>query len=74
MLREKLAEIQHEIWAHWMKHQFSVGTFNDDGTWTMPCEKVQQWRRQMDTPYAELSEPEKESDREQADKILPIIT
>lgn len=56
-----------------MRWQFSVGTFNEDGTWTMPAEKVERWQRQMNTPYAQLPENEKEGDREQADKILKVI-
>ena len=73
MLREKLADVQHDIWSHWMRWMFSVGTFNADGTWIMPAEKVQQWQRQMNTPYSELSEQEKESDRDQADKTLSVL-
>lgn len=72
-LREALADVSHEIWAHWMRWQFSVGTFNEDGTWTMPAAKVERWQRQMETPYAKLTEGEKGSDREQADKILAVL-
>jgi hypothetical protein len=32
-----------------------------------------QWRRQMNTPYAYLSEGEKESDREQARPMIVLI-
>lgn len=72
-LREELSDISHSIWSHWMKWMFSVGTFNADGTWTMPADKVERWQRQMNTPYAALPENEKEGDREQADKILKTI-
>jgi hypothetical protein len=73
MLREKLAEIQHKIWAHWMTHLFSVSTLNEDGSCTIPQGKVKRWKRQVQTPYSELSEAEKESDREQADKIIAAL-
>jgi hypothetical protein len=73
MLREKLAEIQHAIWAHWMTHLLSVSTRNEDGTYTIPADKVEQWKRQMHTPYSELSEYEKESDRDQADTVLAVL-
>lgn len=70
MKREALADISHDIWSHWMNWMFTVGTFNADGTWTMPAALVERWQRQMSTSYADLTEREKDSDREQADKIL----
>jgi hypothetical protein len=73
MLREKLAENQHEIWVHWMEYLFSVSNQNEDGSYTIPVDKVSRWKRQMMTPFSELTEQEKESDREQADKILAIL-
>jgi hypothetical protein len=36
-------------------------------------ENVERWRRQIDTPYEQLSEAEKQSDREWADRVLEII-
>ncbi len=45
-----------------------------DGSLIIPPELVNRWYRQMSTPYDELPENEKPSDREQADKILAIIS
>lgn len=73
-LREALADISHDIWTHWMRWQFSVCTQNEDGSLTIPAEKVARWLRQMGTDYADLSEREKDSDREQADKILVVLS
>lgn len=73
-LREKLAAIQHEIWAHWMKYLFSVGAVRGkDGAHIIYPKSVQRWKRQMQTPYNKLSEEEKESDRHQADKVLAVV-
>ena len=83
-LREKLAAEQHEIWAYWMKYMFSQGIrvgpplmpkkpMPDDYAWMMTRDKYNRWRRQMNTSYTELTEKEKESDREMADRILAII-
>ena len=72
-LREGLADVQHEIWSNWMRHLFSVSTMNEDGSVTIPADKVERWQRQIKTPYSELTEQEKDSDRDQADKILGVI-
>lgn len=61
---EILAEKQHAIWAAWMRWMFEQGEMQPDGTWVMPKEKVWRWQRQMNTDYADLSEPEKQSDRD----------
>lgn len=60
---ENLADKVHAVWSHWMQYMFSCGTHNDNGTWTMPKDKVEWWRRQANTVYADLSENEKQSDR-----------
>jgi len=67
---ELLANIQHQIWSHWMKYQFLVCQENPDGSVTIPAEKVERWKRQKNTDYLALSEAEKVSDREQAEKII----
>lgn len=72
-IRERMAAAQHTIWAHWMGHLFAQGTLNEDGSWTMPKEKVEQWQRQMATDFADLSEDEKQSDRDQVDKMLDAV-
>ena len=73
-MKEELAAVQHEIWSHWMKYLFDQCDEEDtDSGWTIPLDKVWRWSRQMTTPYSELSEQEKENDREQADKILAVL-
>lgn len=71
--REALAAVQHEIWAHWTRYQFSVCQHNEDGSITIPAEKVERWTRQANTPYSELSDKEQESDRHQADKVIAVL-
>jgi hypothetical protein len=46
----------------------------DDGSLVIPAELVARWTKQMDTSYSELSEHEKESDREQVRRYLPLIS
>lgn len=78
---EALADVSHEIWAHWMEYFFSTCDFTlpmlmaaiENGSAIVPTEKVERWQRQMKTPYAELTEREKASDREQAYKIIKTL-
>jgi hypothetical protein len=72
-LREQLADAQHAIWSHWMRYMFTCGSLNPDGTWTMPADKVERWQRQMQTPYSGLTDTERRSDRNQANKILSVL-
>ena len=72
-LREQFADLAHAIWAHWMRYMFSCGQQLADDTWIMPADKVKRWTRQMHTPYAELTDKERESDREQADKMIVLF-
>ena len=72
-LREQLADVQHAIWAHWMRYQFSQCLPNGFGGALIPSDKAGRWRRQMDTPYSDLTDKERESDRHQADKVLAVV-
>ena len=70
-LREKLAAIEHERWADWQKWCHKVLRENNP-----PPEQgdiLERWDRQIETPYAELSEREKNSDREQVDRYWQLI-
>lgn len=60
---EILAAIEHERWSAWHKHASSH--------WTN--QNLERWRRQSETPYSELSESEKESDRHEVRKYYPHI-
>ncbi len=72
-LLEQLARVEHERWASWQRYVHSRCTCGTDGSLTIPADLVDRWTRQIDTPYAELTESEKESDREQVRRYLPII-
>lgn len=73
-MREKLAELAHKQWSGWMKYLFSKSNVNVSGGCVLiPAWAAKRWTRQMNTPYSELPEEEKESDREEADKILAVI-
>ncbi len=70
-LREKLAAIEHERWADWQKWCHKVLRENNPSP--EQGDILERWDRQIETPYSELSEREKDSDREQVDRYLPLI-
>lgn len=84
---EKLAAIEHQRWADWQRwvHDccadiwFESAKNGDEvlptrhGGLVIPPELVERWERQIHTPYADLSESEKQSDREQVMRYWPLI-
>lgn len=79
-LFEQLAAIQHDIWAHWQRyvqHNKCDPVFNSKsgttGQLVISKSDAEHWQRQIDTPYAELTEKEKDSDREQVAKFWPLV-
>ena len=61
-VRERLAGKLHQIWANWTAYFLA----------NQSEENRVRWLRQINTPYSELSETEKESDRRIADQILAL--
>lgn len=72
-LIERLAEVEHQRWSHWQRYLHEQAKKLPDGSLLIPADLVNRWEQQLSTPYEELSETEKESDREQVRKYLPII-
>lgn len=56
-----------------MAYLFNVAIPNENGSYTIPTDKVLRWKKQLNTPYEQLTEEEKNSDREQAEKILKAL-
>ena len=86
-LIELIADFFHENWSHWMKYMFEVAVnvaedseslawMNRTGlvAYTFNEDMYDRWQRQMKTPYSELSEKEKDSDREWAEKLLKLLS
>lgn len=73
MMREKLAELCHKQWSGWMKYLFSKSKKLSYGDVVIPSWAVDRWTRQMEKPYKQLSDEEKDSDRIEADKFLAIM-
>ena len=72
-LREQLADQEHERWSGWMKYLFSQCTKDEFGNIMISLIYAERWQRQIGTPYSELSEEEKDSDRKEADNTLRLL-
>lgn len=82
-LVEKGAALEHDRWARWQKYFFGkcllkpqneVGGMDDRFTYfALPKNLYERWNRQIRTPYSELSEEEKESDRNETRNYIPLI-
>ncbi|KRA04998.1 hypothetical protein [Rhizobium sp. Root564] len=70
---EDLADAEHQRWTHWQSYVHSQGVRQPDGSLIIPAELVSRWDRETKTVYSELTEQEKESDREQVRRYLPIV-
>lgn len=70
---ETLATIEHERWSHWQRYMHGKGTRQADGSLLLPADLVRRWEVQMTTPYAALTEAEKDSDREQVRNYLRAV-
>ncbi len=68
---EKGAKLEHIRWARWQIWYHKVLRENCPSP---ELEKVlARWDRQIATPYSELSEAEKESDRKETRNYLPLL-
>lgn len=72
-LMEILADLEHKRWANWQKYLHSLCVKNDDGSLTIPKERVDWCNYEIETSYADLDEKLKEYDREEVRPVLEAI-
>jgi hypothetical protein len=72
-LVEELAALEHQRWAHWQKYVHGKGLRQPDGSILLPADIVARWERQINTQYVDLTAEEKDSDRDQVRKYLPLL-
>lgn len=75
-LLEKLAALEYDRWARWMKYLLSKCSWVGSAAGlvaVIPPEPLRHWQRLIDTKYADLSEEEKEGDRVEARKTLALL-
>lgn len=70
---EAIARVEHERWAHWQRYLHQQCTRNDDGSLTIPAPLAERWERQIGLSYGELTQRERDSDREQAEEYLKAL-
>ena len=61
---EELAQLEHDQWAHWTEYMLD----------NLTDENIKRWRSQIETPYNQLTEKEKDSDRVWARRAAKICT
>lgn len=78
--REALSAAIHDQWAHWTRYMLEaleplmpVSEREHVEGGQLAKARLNGWLRQIDTPYAELSEREKDSDREWADRWIAMV-
>ena len=77
-LFEQLADIEHQRWSDWQKYMMlscfkEKGVIGDNMVLEIPKEQWDNWCKQINTPYKDLSEKEKDSDRDQVMRYWKLI-
>ena len=79
-LIESLADYAHEAWSEWMRYLLmhaSIGPtarFGDRAQClVIPSEWHDRWDRQVSTPYANLTEVEKDANRKEARRMIALV-
>lgn len=74
---EKGAALEHDRWAKWQKWMhgrvYDSSESINPHLKVIPTEDFNRWERQIATEYEQLSDKEKESDRIEVRKYLPLI-
>ena len=72
-LFERFANIEHQRWAHWQRYLHSKCEKDKDGNLIIPAGYVKNLERLIKTDYKDLTEKEKDSDREEVKKYWDLI-
>ena len=64
-LIEELAELEHKQWWDWAKDILKSEDITE--------ERAKRWKENSFKPYKDLSEEQKDMDREWAEKVLKIV-
>lgn len=70
---EKGANLEHDRWARWQNYLHTRLHKNIRGIYCLDDGLFEHWERQINTPYSELNEREKESDRKETRNYIPLL-
>lgn len=70
---EKLAEYIHDAWSRWMKYLFDQCIETGDDCYEIQTVEAENWIRQMNSKYNDLSKEEKDIFRQESGKVLKIF-
>jgi len=69
-MEEELAALAHKQWKKLIRYLIRASRQNQDGSLTVPPDKVVQWTQQLDQQYSELPEQDKCKYRIDAQEIM----
>lgn len=68
-----LAEYAHDTWSGWMEYMFGLGEELENGDILIKKKFADRWKRQVGTEFMDLPEDERESDYNEAYRMLEIM-
>lgn len=73
---EHFAAMEHARWSRWQEylHKQCFRSPEFTGALIIPADLVARWERQISTPYSQLTEAEKESDRKEVRPYIEYAT
>lgn len=73
VLRERVADLCHQLWSEWTQDLLARGGANVHGTFTLPSEAYAKLTSQLLASYPNISWEDRDAYRAKADKFLECI-
>ena len=68
--KRELAMLAHALWSSWMRWMFECGFTQPNGSYVIPLDKVERWKKQMNTDFSKLTEEEQRWDWEAVEECM----
>lgn len=69
-IKERFAALEHQRWSNWMKYLFTKGKVTKEGHFQIDKIFYEWWEKESKTPYSNLQESQKISDRKEVGKYF----